>query len=215
MVDRDLAHSGGVRGDRRAPSKGERQRQAILTALAELLETRPIGDLTVNEIASAAGVLRSGYYFYFESKYSPLAVLAADIWSELMEFTESFVRHENESVDNFLDRVQSATEQEWRTHSAVLIASIQAIPHDEQLATMWRTRNEHVAATLTSQLLKDRDEGLAAPVTDDVAGLVSTLLEMTTHIYYRDRLEKCAPAQTERSLSVVRKIWLASAWGRH
>ena len=41
-------------GDRRTPSKGERQRRAILDSL---------GELTVGEIAAAAGVRRSGYYF--------------------------------------------------------------------------------------------------------------------------------------------------------
>ncbi|MDO3401700.1 TetR/AcrR family transcriptional regulator [Mycolicibacterium neoaurum] len=214
-VDPDVGSSRTVRGDRRALSKGERQRQTILTTLAELLERRPIGELTVNEISSAAGVQRSGFYFYFESKYAPLAVLAADIWSELMERAESFVRHDGEDVDDFLDRVQEATSQEWRKHSAVLIASIQAIPHDDQLSSMWRTRHEHVATILAAQVLKDRDQGLATPVTDDVPTLVSTLLEMTTHMFYKDRLEKRSRAQSVQSFSALRAIWLASAWGRH
>lgn len=44
----------GLLGDRRMPSKGERQRRAILDCLPELLATRPIGELTVAEIAAAA-----------------------------------------------------------------------------------------------------------------------------------------------------------------
>ncbi|KQY01301.1 TetR family transcriptional regulator [Mycobacterium sp. Root135] len=203
-----------VAGDRRAPSKGERQRQVILTTLAELLEARPVGELTVNEIASAAGVLRSGYYFYFDSKFAPLAVLAADIWSEFEERAMSFVRFDTETVEQYLDRVQAATAEEWRTHSAVLIASVQAIPEDEQLAAMWRARNQHLADVLTAQVLKDREQGLASPASPDVPGLVAALLEMTMHMLYQDRLAKCPPEQTGRSMSAVRAIWLASVWGR-
>jgi AcrR family transcriptional regulator len=203
-----------VLGDRRAPSKGERQRQAILTTLAELLETRSIGEITVNDIALAAGVQRSGFYFYFDSKFAPLAVLASEIWSELMERAESFVRNDGESVGDYFDRVYTVTAEEWRTHSAVLIASIHAIPQDEQLAAMWRTRNEHVADILTTQILRDRDQGLASPALPDVPGLVSTLLEMTMHIFYRDQLEKCTPEQAERSFTALRAIWLAATWGQ-
>jgi AcrR family transcriptional regulator len=92
---------------RQVTGRGELQRQRILTTLAELLESRSINDLAVNEISSAAGVKRSGYYSYFSSKYAPLAVLAADIWSETVERAASFVRHDNERVNNFLDRVQA------------------------------------------------------------------------------------------------------------
>ncbi|KLO39325.1 TetR family transcriptional regulator [Mycobacterium nebraskense] len=203
-----------VLGDRRAPSKGERQRQTILTTLSELLETRPIGELSVNEIASAAGVLRSGFYFYFDSKFAPLAVLASEIWSELMERAESFVRNDSETVNDYLGRVQAVTAEVWRTHAAVLIASFEAMPHDEQLTTMYHERTEHLADIVSTQVLKDRDQGLASPVSADVPGLVSALLEMTMHMFYRDRLEKCTPEQTERSFSALRAIWLASVWGQ-
>lgn len=202
-----------VVGDRRAPSKGERQRRAILTALAKLLEERPIGDLNINEIALAAGVLRSGYYFYFESKFAPLAVLTSEIWSDLMYRAESFVRFDSETVREYLGRFYLVTAELWRTHSAVLIASVQAIPQDEQLATMWRTRNEHLAEIITTQVLKDQDQGLASPVSPDVPALVATLLEMTMHKFYLDRLQKCTPEETERSFTALLAIWLASAWG--
>jgi len=200
-------------GDRRMPSKGERQRRAILDSLAELLATRPIGELTVGDIAAAAGVRRSGYYFYFESKYTALAVITAEIWSELMDRAEAFVRFDNESVADFLLRTASTAVDVWHTHDAVLVASVQAIPLDKQLADMWRTWNERLAAILTEQVLKDREQGLANPVTEDVPDLIATLLEMTMHMFYNDRLHKAAPEDTQRMLATVQAIWLASAWG--
>jgi AcrR family transcriptional regulator len=195
------------------PSKGERQRQAILDALARLLETRPIGELTVGEIADAAGVRRSGYYFYFDSKYSALAVATAAAWSEVMQRANSFVRSDHESPADFLTRTASAGVAAWREHAAILVASIQAIPLDDQLAKMWGDWNERLAAILTTQLVADRESGVARPASGDIRGLVANLLEMTIHLFYEDRLNKRDEGQTSRLLAVIRSIWLASAWG--
>lgn len=203
----------GLLGDRRVPSKGERQRQAILDALAALLTARPIGDLTVGEIATEAGVRRSGYYFYFESKYTALAVMTSEIWTELMDKARAFVRSDNETVADYLARTAGTAVETWHRHDAVLVASIQAIPLDAQIASMWRTWNERLAGILTEQVLRDQQAGLAHPVAPDVPALISALLEMTMHLFYQDRLNRCTPTETRDMLGNVRAIWLASAWG--
>lgn len=200
-------------GDRRASTKGERQRRSILESLTALLATRPIGELTVGEIAVAAGVRRSGYYFYFESKYTALAVLTSEIWSELMERARAFTRFDDETAGEFLSRTAGAAVETWHVHDAVLVASIQAIPLDEQLASMWKEWNARLAGILTEQVLKDQVQGVAKPIAADVPMLVSTLLEMTMHMFYEDRLHSNTEAETSRMLGTVRAIWLASAWG--
>lgn len=200
-------------GDRRTPSKGERQRRAILDALATLLATRPIGDLTVGEIATEARVRRSGFYFYFESKYTALAVITSEIWSELMDRTGAFNRLDDETVSDFFRRSLAITVGVWHAHDAVLVASIQAIPLDEQLAGMWRNWNERLVGIVTEQVLRDQEAGVALPVCADVHTLVTTLLEMTMHTFYQDRLNKCSEAQTQTMIATVGAIWLASAWG--
>lgn len=53
--------------------RGDRHRQAILRAARELLEETPFAELSVRAISLRAGVARSGFYFYFDSKYSVLA----------------------------------------------------------------------------------------------------------------------------------------------
>lgn len=202
-----------VAGSRRPPSKGQRQQRAILDGLTALLATRPIGELTVAEIATEAAVRRSGFYFYYESKYAALAVLTSDIWTELMDRAESFVRFDNETVADYISRTAGAAIEEWRNHAAVLVASVQAIPLDEQLATLWNDWNERLAGILADQVMKDREQGNAQPVSDDVPALVRTLLEMTLHMFYQDRVNKCTETQTRHMLNRVRAIWLASAWG--
>jgi AcrR family transcriptional regulator len=48
--------------------RGDRQRHAILRAVRELLEEKPFAQLSVSGISDRAGVARSGFYFYFDSK---------------------------------------------------------------------------------------------------------------------------------------------------
>ncbi|WP_059014072.1 TetR/AcrR family transcriptional regulator [Mycobacterium sp. M26] len=200
-------------GDRRTASKGERQRRAILDTLARLVADRPIGELTVGEITAEAGVTRSGFYFYFDSKYSALAVITTEIWSELMDRAESFVRFDRETPAEFLDRCATIVVGVWHAHAAVLIASIQAIPLDDQIASLWREWNARLSQILARQVRKDQDAGIAKPASADVEGLVFSLHEMTQHMFYLDRLGDCDAEQTRRTTDALGAIWLRSVWG--
>src|SRR3979409_2465 len=75
-------------------SRGDRQREAIVTAVRELLEERSFADLSVSTISERAGVARSGFYFYFDSKYAVLAVILADASELLDSLTHHFAPRE-------------------------------------------------------------------------------------------------------------------------
>lgn len=200
-------------GDRRLPSKGERQRRAILDCLPGLLATRPITELTVGEIAAAARVRRSGFYFYFESKYAALAVITSEIWTELMDRARFFSRADDETPADFISRTADIALELWRDHEGVLMASVQAIPLDEQLATLWQDWNLRLADVTANQVLKDQQRGLAHPVSSDVPALTWMLLEMTMHLFYMNRLRQQDERQTAKLREMVQSVWLASAWG--
>ncbi len=77
--------------------RGDRQRHAIVQAVRELLEEKPFAQLSVSTISDRAGVARSGFYFYFDSKYAVLAQILADATHELEELTEYFAPRGAES----------------------------------------------------------------------------------------------------------------------
>lgn len=214
--DRGVARERGrTAGDRlaRKASKGERQRRAILDAQNELLASRSITDLAVGEVAQAAGVSRSAYYFYFDSKFAALAVATREAWDDLIVDVGGFRRGDDEEPREYLRRLGTASVASWIRHDAVLIASVQAIPLDATIAQLWSEWNARLADLLTEQIVRDAAEGIAQPVVEDVPSLVSDLHVMTQHLIYQDRLSKPAPAQTKNMLSAVVAIWLASAYG--
>ena len=75
-------------------SRGDRQRDAIVAAVRELLHERSFADLSVSTISERAGVARSGFYFYFDSKYAVLAVILADASELLDSLTHHFAPRE-------------------------------------------------------------------------------------------------------------------------
>ena len=78
---------GGVAVPKR---RGDRQRQAIVQAVRELLEEKPFAQLSVSTISDRAGVARSGFYFYFDSKYAVLAQILADRRARRSRYPQTF-----------------------------------------------------------------------------------------------------------------------------
>ena len=54
--------------DRRPAARGDRRREDLLEALETQLRTRSLTEVSVAELTEAAGVTRSAFYFYFDSK---------------------------------------------------------------------------------------------------------------------------------------------------
>ncbi|MEV4756910.1 TetR/AcrR family transcriptional regulator [Micromonospora sp. NPDC049559] len=69
-------------GSRRGPTKGDQRERALLDAARALFRKRPISQVTIDELANAAGIARSGFYFYFESKQAVLAALCDQVLGE-------------------------------------------------------------------------------------------------------------------------------------
>ena len=74
------------------PKSGDERRTALLTALEDLLESRPLAQIGVADISRAAGVTRSAFYFYFPSKAAAVAALLADFHEQMLDRGRRLVR---------------------------------------------------------------------------------------------------------------------------
>jgi hypothetical protein len=100
----------------------------------------------------------------------------------------------------------------WRTREAVLVASVQAAPLDDQLAEQWREWSEIFTAIFVDVIVEDQRAGLAHPVQTNISMLVATLLESSIHMMYRDRLARNNAAQSAEVLETLLAIWEAAVW---
>ncbi|WP_162251558.1 MULTISPECIES: TetR/AcrR family transcriptional regulator [unclassified Nocardioides] len=182
--------------------------------MTRLLERKRFGDLSVADITTEAGVARSGFYFYFESKYAALGSASVDIWSEFVDATDSYVRPEGESVSDYVTRVLQNALRIWRSHEALLIASLEALPLDEDLTRAWREQIGRVSDLVAQQVERDRAAGLVAPGFGDVPALVRRLGETTMYLLYQDRSDKSDDAASEQTVEVLKHLWLSAMGAR-
>ena len=114
--------------------RGDRQRKAILGAVRELLQEVPFDDLSVSTISDRAGVARSGFYFYFDSKYAVLAQILAEAQQELEELTHHFApREPDESPADFAKRMVGSAAVVFATNDPIMAACTIAQKTDAEI----------------------------------------------------------------------------------
>src|SRR5215207_4078304 len=90
------------RGRRGTRASGDDRERAILETAEQLLEERPLSEISVDDLAKGAGISRPTFYFYFPSKDAVLFALFERVISEA---DAAFDRH-TKSVPVTTDRYE-------------------------------------------------------------------------------------------------------------
>ena len=192
-------------------SRGDRQREAIVTAVRELLQERSFADLSVSTISERAGVARSGFYFYFDSKYAVLAVILADASELLDQLTHDFApREPGETPAAFAKRMVGSAAAVTANDDPVLTACTVARNTDAQIREMMDDFYDSVVDKLIALLEQDTD---AQPISDDLPALVRTLTAVTTMTLTHDSAFVGCGEDPARAIDIVERLWLNAIWG--
>jgi AcrR family transcriptional regulator len=192
-------------------SRGDRQREAIVNAVRELLQERSFADLSVSTISERAGVARSGFYFYFDSKYAVLAVILADAGDLLDNLTHHFApREPGETPEAFAKRMVGSAAAVYANDDPVLKACAVARNTDAQIREMMDDFYDSIIDKLIALLEQDSD---ARPISDDVPALVRTLAAVTSFTLTHDSAFVGRGQDPARAVDVVERLWLSAFWG--
>jgi len=192
-------------------TRGDRQREAIVTAVRELLEQRSFADLSVSAISDRAGVARSGFYFYFDSKYAVLAVILAGFLEELDELTHGFApRGADESPEVFAKRMVGSAAAVFASNHPVMQACTIAKNTDAQIRDIMDDVGDAVVAKIVGIVEQDRD---ARPISGDLPALVRTLTGCTAMTLTGDSGFVARGEDPQRAQDIVEKLWLTALWG--
>jgi AcrR family transcriptional regulator len=192
-------------------TRGDRQREAIVTAVRELLQERSFADLSVSTISERAGVARSGFYFYFDSKYAVLAVILAEASELLDELTHHFApRAPGETPAAFAKRMVGSAATVYANDDPVLRACAVARNTDAQIREMMDDFYDSVMDKIVTLLEQDTD---ARPITDDLPALVRTLSAVTTMTLTQDSTFVGRGQDPARAIDIVERLWLNALWG--
>ena len=194
--------------------RGDRQRMAIVAAVRELLEETPFADLSVSTISDRAGVARSGFYFYFDSKYAVLAQILGEATEELEELTHYFApREADETPAAFAKRMVGSATVMFAHNDPVLSACTVARATDAEIR---RIQDDQISAIIDKIVRIVEDEkaaGTAQPISDDIPMLIRTLGAATVMALSGDSTFVGPAGDTARAVGVLEQLWLTSLWG--
>ena len=194
--------------------RGDKQRQAILQAVRELLEERPFAELSVSTISIRAGVARSGFYFYFDSKYSVLAQILAEAAEELEELTQYFApRQPGESPEQFAKRMVGSAAAVYSHNDPVMTACNAARHSDIEIRDILERQFEGVLRQIVGIVDAERKAGTAHPIGDDLPTLIRTLAGTTALVLTGDHILVGRDGDVERHVRVLELLWLHALWG--
>ncbi len=192
-------------------SRGDRQRDAIVTAVRELLEEESFADLSVSTISERAGVARSGFYFYFDSKYAVLAVIVSDAMEQLATLTHNYApRDAGETPAAFAKRMVGSAATVFATNDPIMSACTVAQNTDAQIRELMNDYEDAVIGQIVGLVEQD---GGASPISDDLPALVRTLVATTAMTLSHDSAFIGRGTDPARALDVVERLWLNALWG--
>ncbi|HEX7321899.1 MAG TPA: TetR/AcrR family transcriptional regulator [Mycobacterium sp.] len=203
------------RGPSPAPKRrGDRQREAILQAVRGLMEEKPFAELSVSTISERAGVARSGFYFYFESKYSVLAQILGEAEDELEELTQYFApRAAGEAPADFAKRMVGAAALVYAHNDPVMAACNAARNTDAEIREMLDAQLGVAVDRITGVVNDEIKAGTAHPISGDIPALVRALVATTSAVLSGDTAYLGPDGDVQRGVRVLEQLWLNALWG--
>lgn len=154
---------------------------------------------------------RSGFYFYFDSKYAVLAVIVADAMSELDKLTHHYApREQGETPAQFAKRMVGYAALVYSSHDPIMGACNVARNTDAQICEIMDDFQDTVVDKIVG--LVKQDSG-ARPISDDIPALVRTLTATTAMTLSHDSAFVGRGKDPASAVEIVERLWLSALWG--
>jgi AcrR family transcriptional regulator len=195
--------------DRRSVNRGDERRTALLRAFDELLREQSLDEVNVAEISRRAGVTRSAFYFYFESKAVAVLALMGELYDEASDATDLLVKAEGEPeprIRTVIGTLFDAVDRSPHTYRALL----EARATSPSVREMWEAGRAEFAGMVAEMIERERVAGhaVAGP---DAGALGAVLLDLNDQAVERHALGLGPPR--EQHVDALVTIWLSTIYG--
>lgn len=180
-------------------------------ALEELLLDQSLDEVSVTDVAAAAGMRRTGFYFYFPSKEVAVATLLDELYDETFAGAADFLSHSRDRSAALRDAFDHMWEL-WNRHSALMLAVLDAREKDRQADQIWRGWLDRFVAPVASFIDVDRSKGVA-PAGPEPEVLMGLLLAMNVDCLQRMLRTDPDVAEVDRQLGALTTVWIRSIYG--
>jgi AcrR family transcriptional regulator len=191
--------------ERRRRPVGEERRLAILVAIEDLLRERPLAEISVGDIAAAAGVARSGFYFYFSSKGAAVTALLGDLFEQMVTGAMAFLREADDPAAAVRDALL-ATWEAWRDHQGLILAMLDARGSDPAIRGLWDAWIDRFVGPVAGVIEAQRAAGRARPG-QDARELVAVLIGANERAFERLSRTGAARTQIDGAIDALVAVW--------
>lgn len=160
----------------------EETRREVLRAAIELAGSAPFKDLTIDEIARAAGVSRPAFYQYFRDKGELLLAAVEEVSRALYDEADSWWNGEGppeELVRGAIGGVAAV----WAENARLLRVATEVSTYDEEVRSFWVELVGQFVEATAEHIRADQAEGRARPGLDPEA-TAEALVWMTERCCY-------------------------------
>lgn len=199
------------RGRRPARISGDERQLAILATAERLLADRPLGAISIDDLARGAGISRPTFYFYFPSKDAVLLTLLDRVIDEAQR-----------AAYPVFERLAADPRGTWRqaiatffgtfdAHRAVTIACAQVRGTNAEVRQLWADVMEGWVQHTTAAIEAERTRG-AAPASGSARDLAIVLNSMNERVLY-GTFTGDGPALAESDVvEVLLGVWLTAIY---
>lgn len=195
--------------DRRPPGRGDQRREALLRALDDHLQDSSLDSITIADIARRAGVTRSAFYFYFESKATAVAALVEQMYDDAVA-AAAHLSAAGPPAANIEATIRGLFAA-WERHQHVFVAMLDARAGSAAVRELWESDRQSFVPVVAAMVDAERAAG-RAPAGPSSEVLAATLLELNDRML--ERLARGSDLPREQHVAVVVHVWLSSIYGR-
>lgn len=163
---------------------------SLLEAMERLLsQGQSFSALTVETLASEAGIARATFYLRFKDKSALVASLLATISDEIVESSGRWFGGANEADPALIHSSLRGIVHAFKRHQAVLAAVAETVPFDATVAQLHQQMIDRLRAESRGAFAKVRQQGHASPMADDaLADLLTDMIELycSRHLKHLD-----------------------------
>ncbi|EYT64702.1 TetR/AcrR family transcriptional regulator [Dietzia sp. CQ4] len=190
--------------------RGDRRREALLAELDRQLRTTKLDDISVADLTDAAGITRSAFYFYFDSKAAAVTVLLSSIQATAAKSNDMLVNSDGRfrsRVSTTLSRLADRMVDNAHVYRALLTARTT----HEPMRRLWDEGRAELATPIAEYIRSERAAG-RAPEGADPDSLATALIQINESVL--EHLVYDPGADREPMIATASDLWVRAIYGR-
>jgi AcrR family transcriptional regulator len=196
------------------PRQGDRRERAILEATRELLASTPFAELTIEQIAAAAGVSRSSVYFYFSDKVEIVVLLYGEVFEEMSADHERWFADPDKHSEPWSRTAIAAAVAIARRNSGVVRSALDNRWTDAEIDAVWQRYFDRAVDRATGLIERECEDGLAPTAGPPAAAIARALMHMTMESLHELLRTGGGARQAEELVDTLTELWARSV-GTH